>query len=131
MSVAIDASALIAFLRQEPGAAVTAKYLRRSCISAVNLAEVLERCSGPRENRAGRLLALLKNWQVQIVSFDAIQAMITAEMKPQLRGARLSFAERATLAVARTVQIPVLTANRELSKLDLGVDVIQIREERA
>lgn len=32
--------------------------------------------------------------------------------------------------MAKAVQIPVLTANRELSKLDLGVDVIQIQEER-
>ena len=43
MSWAIDASALIAFLRDEPGADVAARHLRRSCLSAVKLAEVLEK----------------------------------------------------------------------------------------
>ena len=37
----LDASALIAFLREEPGAEKVAKVLTRSCISGVNLAETL------------------------------------------------------------------------------------------
>ena len=37
----LDASALIAFLRNEPGADEVAAVLTRCCISAVNLAETL------------------------------------------------------------------------------------------
>jgi ribonuclease VapC len=39
----LDASALIAFLRNEPGGDLVAARLSRSCISAVNLAETISK----------------------------------------------------------------------------------------
>ena len=124
--VAIDASALLALLRDEPGAAVTAEHLRRSCLSSVNLSEVLEQVLH-KERGVDRVLALLKNWQVEIVAFDAHQAGIAADIKHQIGTANLCFADRACLALARSREIPALTADREWSSLPLDVAVIQIR----
>jgi uncharacterized protein with PIN domain len=39
----LDASALLAFLRNEPGAEEVAAVLKLSCISAVNLAETISK----------------------------------------------------------------------------------------
>ncbi len=41
--IALDASALLAFLFREPGHEMVAQKLEESCISSVNLAEVLGR----------------------------------------------------------------------------------------
>ncbi len=125
--VVMDASALIAFLRVEPGAEVAVKYMLRASMSAVNLSEVLETCVH-KELAVNKVLALLKNWRIEIVPFDTEQATIAAEIKWQTGESTLSLAERACLALARSRGIPVLTSNREWSKLDLGIEVIQIRE---
>lgn len=124
--MAIDASALLALLRDEPGAAVTAEHLRHSCLSAVNLSEVLEKVRH-KERGVERVLALLRNWQVEIVAFDANQAVIAAEVRHHIGKANFCFADLACLALARSREIPALTADREWSSLSLGVPVIQIR----
>ena len=123
--VVVDASAWLAFLRVEKGAEVAAKHLLLAAMSAVNLSEVLETCIH-NELAVNKVLALLKNWRVEIVPFDVEQARIAAELKWQ--AGELTASERACLALARSRGIPVLTANREWSKLDLGFEMIQIRE---
>ena len=125
--VVVDASAWLAFLRVEPGAEVAAKYLLFAAMSAVNLSEVLETCVH-NELAVNKVLALLKNWGIEIVPFDTQQATIAAEIKWQTGESMLTLSERACLASARSRGIPVLTSNREWSKLDLGIEVIQIRE---
>ena len=121
--VVLDTSALIAFLRVEPGAEVTAKHMLFAAISAVNLSEVLEACVH-KELAVAKVLALLKNWRVEIVPFDVEHAHIAAELKWQAN--ELTVSGRACLALARSRGIPVLTLNREWSKLDLGMEIIQI-----
>ncbi len=126
--VVVDASALIAFLRVEPGAEVAAKHMLLASMSAVNLSEVLETCVD-KERAVAKVLALLQNWRIEIVPFDIEQAKIAAELQWQAAG--LSLAERACLALARSRGIPVLTSNCEWSALELGIEVIQIRGEKA
>ena len=125
--VVVDASAWLAFLRVEPGAEVAVKYLLFAAMSAVNLSEVLETCVH-KELAVNKVLALLKNWGIEIVPFDTKQATIAAEIKWQTGESTLLLSERACLALARSRGIPVLTSNCEWSKLDLGIEVIQIRE---
>ncbi len=125
--VVVDASAWLAFLRVEPGAEVAAKHLLFGTMSAVNLSEVLETCVH-NELAVNKVLALLKNWGIEIVPFNTQQATIAAEIKWQTGERALTLSERACLSLARSRGIPVLTSNREWSKLDLGIEVIQIRE---
>ena len=125
-SAAIDASALIAFLREEPGCDVAARHLRRSCISAVNLSEVLEkRC---REDESPqRLLAMLRNWQIEVVPFDADHAELSAALKKRLGKSNVSLADRACLVLASSRGIPAVTSDREWGTLPVGAEVICIR----
>lgn len=126
---AVDASALIAFLRREPGAEVVAEHLRGAYISAVNLCEVLEKT--PKSDHSNdRVLALLHNWQVDIIPFDIGQAVVSSLLKGQIENKYdISFADRACLALAVSRTIPAITADRAWKSLAIGADVILIRGE--
>lgn len=126
---AVDASALIAFLRREPGADVVAVHLRGAFISAVNLCEVLEK-TPKSDNSTERVLALLHNWQVEIIPFDTNQAIVSSRLKSQIENKHdISFADRACLALAVSRTIPAVTADRAWKSLAIGADVILIRGE--
>ena len=53
--------------------------------------------------------------------------LAVAWMRPATRAAGLSLADRTCLALARRLALPVLTADRSWSDLELGVDVRLIR----
>lgn len=126
---AIDASALIALLRSEPGADVVMQHLRGASLSAVNLCEVLEKAPKSDHN-TDRILALLHNWQVEIVSFDVDQAIVSSQLKSRIDSkADISFADRACLALAVSRSIPAVTADRVWNSLAIGVNVVLIRGE--
>lgn len=124
---AIDASALIALLRNEPGAEVVMHHLRGSSMSAVNLCEVLEHA--PRSaHSVDRVLALLHNWQVEIVSFDVEQALTAASLKSKIDAKYdISFADRACLALSVSRSIPAVTADRAWNSLPIEAEILLIR----
>jgi PIN domain nuclease of toxin-antitoxin system len=69
MSV-LDASALLAYLFEEPGAEVVAEIIDTAWISSVNLAEVLTRIA--RDGRApAEFAAKLRQTNVQVAPFLA------------------------------------------------------------
>ena len=124
--VAIDASALIAFLHREPGSEIVAKHLRGAMISAVNLSEVMEYVPHQSEH-AEKLFALLRGWQVKVVPFDEVQAAATAAIKAELGEINISFAGRACLALARKHALKVVTADQDWKSLPIKIKVIVIR----
>lgn len=124
----VDASALIAFLRREPGADIVEQHLRGSAMSAVNVSEVLAK-SFERKLDFSKLLALFHSWQVEIVPFDLDQAILTAELKTKIKIKDIAFADRACLALAISRSVPVVTADRAWKSLSIGSDVILIRGE--
>jgi ribonuclease VapC len=128
----LDASALLAHLRREPGSdAVTDAIGRGATISAVNLAEVLSR-AGDRgadpEGLAGDLTeAGLLHGAVVVEPFTAEDAAAVARLRSATRGAGLSLGDRACLALGERLEAPVLTADRAWSELDVSVDVLVFR----
>lgn len=122
----LDASAVIAFLNREPGFHRVAEHLPSSILSTVNLAEVVGYFT-LRGFSAEDIDALLKSVPFSVHDFDAAGAtgagLLIASTKP--RG--LSLADRACLALAASMQLPALTADRHWPDLDLGVEVIVIR----
>jgi ribonuclease VapC len=62
-----------------------------------------------------------------IVPFDADQAEISGSLAPPTRSLGLSLGDRACLALGKTLQLPVYTADRSWSKLPMDVDVRLIR----
>ena len=120
------ASALIAFLRNEPGAETVAAVLTRSCSSAVNLAETISKMveyGKPLDDVSYQIERL----RIPVVYFDDEQAKLVASLWKATRVAGLSLGDRACLSLGLKKGLPVLTAERAWTKVDVGVDVGVIR----
>ena len=124
--VILDASAVLAFLRREPGAERVEPRLPGARMSAVNHAEVLQKGieTGATMDDVRSAVALL---QLEIVPFDAEQAALAAALWPRVRPKGLSLADRCALALALRLERPVLTADREWGRLEIGVEIEVIR----
>lgn len=124
--IVLDASALLAFLFREPGGERVRPHLPQSCLSAVNLAEVLARFV--RDGHDGRAVyERLTATHLELVPYTAEQAQRTAALVPTTRPLGLSLADRACLALAIERGLPALTADRAWLGLDLGVRIECIR----
>lgn len=124
--VVLDASAVLALLRNEPGAEEVERHLEGARMSAVNLAEVvghLLRAGVPAEHVALAVDAL----RLDVRPLDAALAFEVGRLEPLTRPHGLSLGDRACLALARTSGLPVLTADPAWAGVDVGVDVRVIR----
>lgn len=124
--VVLDASAVLAYLKQEPGADKVAKAIPRGIISSVNLAEVVSKLSedAVTEEAVAVQVALLA---VPVISFDERQALRTGALRKATAHYGLSLGDRACLALAEQERLPILTADRVWKALDLGLEVMLIR----
>lgn len=125
----LDASAVIALLRDEPGAdRVWPAVQTGAVISAVNLAEVISKMldKGTSKELVASSMAVL---DLEVIGLDAEAALQTAWLRPMTRTAGLSLGDRACLALARARQVPVLTADRPWLALAevLALDIRCIR----
>jgi len=124
MDRVLDASALLAFLHEEPGAERV--ELEGSTIAAVNWSEVLGKCLArgiPTEGLHDDLEAL----GLSIAPFTLQDAELTAALWPQVRSLGLSLGGRACLSLGLRLGLPVITADRAWKRLRLGIDVRVIR----
>ncbi len=119
----LDASAVLAFLYQEPGADDIATRINGSLISSVNFSEVLQKAKA--EGFAiDEVASLLRAMVEGVVPFDDAMAVDTALLWETTRAAGLSLADRACLALASATSGVAVTADREWKGLDLpGVDI--------
>jgi len=125
-SVVLDASAIIAFLLQEPGAAIVGEYLTDGIASAVNIAEVGTRLSDldMGDVQIRRSMSVLG---LEIRPFDLEAAYAVAVMRAKTRNKGLSLGDRACLALANQLGVPALTADRVWAELDIDVEIQLIR----
>lgn len=124
--VVLDASALVAVLREEPGAAAVEAVLDEAAISAVNLSEVQAKLV-ERGTPADLAWEWLVDLELDVLSFDVAQARVAADLRSLTRARGLSFAVCACLAAARTLGLPAMTADRAWSELALDVELQTIR----
>jgi PIN domain nuclease of toxin-antitoxin system len=122
----IDASALLAFLNQEPGAEAVEEHLDAAAVSAVNWCETYGKL---RQAGVGgdALVDGFAETGIEIWPFDAEDARLAGELAGLAREAGLSLADRACLALAGRLGVPAVTADRAWLSLDIGVEVIGIR----
>lgn len=125
----LDASAALAFLRGEPGAArVSAALSDGAIMSAVNVAEVAARLAADDfpEPRVREGLELL---HVGVEAFDETHALATGMLRPVTRALGLSLGDRACIALALNSGLPALTGDqawRDLPRLlDVEIEVIR------
>lgn len=131
-SAILDASALLAYLRDEPGADTVADTVAAgTVISTVNLGEVLSRVADRDADpaRVARQMTDhgLLHGAIAVEPFTADDAVEAARLRPLTRDLGLSLGDRACLALARRLDAPVLTADSAWSKLDLPLELRQIR----
>lgn len=123
---ALDASALIALLNQELGAENVSAALPHSCMSAVNLAEVISKLAekGVIESDIQEILVALN---LCVIPFDVDQAKISGLLRVQTKIFGLSLGDRACLSLAKQKQLTVLTADQVWTGLNLDLKIQVIR----
>lgn len=126
MSVALDTSAVLALLFDEPGRERVDPVVDEALISAVNLAEIVSKLveSGYEDAEAERAIDGLLPL---VVPFDIPQAVDAGALRRETRQFGLSLGDRACLALARRELARVLTADRVWADLDLGIEIEVIR----
>ena len=126
MSVVLDASALLAYLQDEPGGERVREVLAQSVMSTVNWAEVIGKARDDGVDTRG-LREDLASLGLALEPFSADQAEIAGRLKERTRQFGLSLGDRACLALGSERGETVYTADRAWSGLALGVDVEAIR----
>ena len=124
----LDASALLAVIFEEAGANLVRETLRGEAImSSVNVGEVAARLH--QEGWTAREIAgVVDGLRMEIVPFDTETALLSGRYRPQTRPFGLGLGDRACLATAGRLDVPVLTADRIWTKLNLqGVTIRCIR----
>jgi ribonuclease VapC len=129
----LDASALLAYLRDEPGAEVVSEAIAGGAVvSTVNLAEVLSHAAGRGTDPAGLVEGMtergLLGGAIAVEPFTTADAVEAARLRPLTRDAALSLGDRACLALARRLEAPAVTADLAWAQAgDLAVELQQIR----
>jgi ribonuclease VapC len=126
MSVVLDASALLAFLHEEPGSDPVAHALEGASVSAVNWSEVLQKSLHRKVEIEGMQQEFIEVG-VSFEPFTPRQAETAARLWPRTRRHGLSLADRACLALAMDKALPVLTADRAWSELALDIEIRVVR----
>ena len=126
MSVVLDASALLAYLQDEPGGERVRAVLAEAVMSAVNWAEVIGKARGQGIDTQG-LQEDLASLGLALEPFSAIQAEIAGQLKDRTRRYGLSLGDRACLALGSDRGESVYTADRAWQHLHVGIEVETIR----
>lgn len=129
-SYVLDASAVIAFLNQEPGREVVEPVLAISVISTINWAEVVSWLSSTR-NLTGVDLDetrdVLERQGLSTTPVTQTQAEVAGLLTPQTRHAGWSLGDRMALTLAMELGLPALTSDTRWDLVDVGAQVRQIR----
>lgn len=124
MTVVLDASAVIAVLKDEPGAEIVTEVLAQSTISAVNWCEVVQKMR-ERSIDVAQLRVILEGAGLTIAVFDAEDAGVAAEL--WRAGEGFSLADRACLALGIKLGAAVWTTDRYWASVETGAEVRVIR----
>jgi PIN domain nuclease of toxin-antitoxin system len=126
MTVVLDASALLADLKDEPGSDRVDGVLGESVMSSVNWAEVIQK-SIAAGVEVDSLLDDLQALGLRIEPFTVEEGEMTGRLWAQTRQGGLSLGDRACLSLGVRLGVPVLTGDRAWASLNLSVKVEVIR----
>lgn len=122
MSYVVDASAVLAFVNNEPGSEAVESVLDNAIISTVNLAEVGAKLvdKGMTVEEARQVRTSLG---LQVRDFDESLAEESVRLRSVTKSGGLSLGDRACLALAVLEKAEVLTTDRIWAELDIGCDI--------
>jgi ribonuclease VapC len=123
--VVLDASALLALLRKEPGWE-TVESVLPAMISAVNVSEVVAKLAEDNVPPV-TIRQAIEALRLDIHPFDEDLAYAAGSLRPATRALGLSFGDRTCLALAHRLGATALTADRAWQHAGLGVALELIR----
>jgi len=126
-SAVLDASAVLALIRGEPGGDKVALHIGRAAISAVNLHEVIKDLflSELDEPTAREVLGELR---LDVRAHDIDAAYAAAALHTQTKQFGRGLGDRSCLALALQLGLPAVTADKEWRKVKIkGLKIEQIR----
>lgn len=110
IAAVLDASALLVFLNDEPGAVEVEEALSAgAACSAVNYSEVAQKVRYAGGSWAP-VAGLLASYGMEVAPMTEVDAVAAADL--WYPGSPLSSADRACLATAQRLGVPALTADR-------------------
>lgn len=120
----LDASAVLAWLQQEPGANAVRECLDGGLITAANWSEVMQKTQ-QHGGDAGEVAVLLQALGLEVVPVTRDDGEEAARIWSRARS--LSLADRLCLAAAMRLACPVVTAESGWSTLEseIGIKVIR------
>lgn len=126
-SVVFDASAILALLRNEPGAEIVAQHIGRGLVSAVNLQEVIKGLLR-RGASLDAAIAMLDALHLDVRPHGREDAIAAANLYPATREFGSGLGDRTCMALAIAEGLPVLTVDREWAKIDIaGLKLLMAR----
>jgi len=124
--VVVDASALLALIKNESGAKVVEELLGNIVMSSVNTSEVvsilLDSEMSPKEAEE-----VIEPFISSIVPFDFKQSIECAALKKGTKHLGLSLGDRACINLGIQLGLPVYTADKIWAKLKLDCKIILVR----
>lgn len=127
-AIVLDASALLAMLKGEPGGDRVAEVIGEARISAVNHAEVVSYFVHAG-TRAEDVEAMLRPLPLSVIAADRELATLAGHLRAATANAGLSLGDRFCLAHALRDGLPAWTADKNWKAVAgrVGVDVVVIR----
>lgn len=128
MSFVLDASAVLAVILDEDGAAMVLNHAADAHLSTVNasesMAKLMEYGLTPEQSRRQ-----IDRLELNIHPFDIELAASTATLRSSTKQFGLSLGDRACLALSQRTGLPILTSDRRMaeSKDVVGIDIRMIR----
>ena len=122
-----DASAVIALLRDEPGAEMIAGYAGDALISTVNLQEVIEALL-VRGFTLEIARAMIEALHLEVRPHEIEDAYAAAVLEGATRNLGRGLGDRTCMALAISAGVPAITTDQEWSRLAIpGLTVIRAR----
>ena len=126
-SAVLDASAVLALVRDEPGGDKVAEHVGRAAISAVNLQEVVKELLVSDLN-ISVIREVLGELRLEVRPHDADAAYAAAALHEQTREFGRGLGDRSCMALALALNVPAITADREWRKVKVkGLKLEQLR----
>lgn len=126
MAVVLDASALLAYLREEPGAEVVDGLLADAVMASVNWAEVVQKALSAGVDVDG-MQADLQALGMRVEPFLPVDGDRAGRLWPLTRQLGLSLADRACLSLGLRLDLTVVTCDRAWAQLPLNLEIQLLR----
>lgn len=125
--VVLDASAVLALVRDEPGANRVSEVIGSAVVSAVNLQEIVKAVLAAGVT-IGHTRELLDSLRLDVRSHDREAAFASAALVQQTTRYGCGLGDRSCMALALCLGVPALTADREWRRIEIeGLDIRLIR----